>query len=108
MLYPLSNICFISVENSICDYHIKGHAHANTCTDTLNNTENKEQIPYQMSTFKTSQNAYFAVYGFQILYEISKGTFEISHKTWNPYNTKHEFYLFYFLSVLRYLWIVAS
>ena len=28
------------------------------------------------------------VYGFQILCEISKGTFEISHKILNPYTAK--------------------
>ena len=32
------------------------------------------------------------VYGLQILCEISKGNFEISHKIWNPYTAKYAFY----------------
>ena len=32
------------------------------------------------------------VYGFKILCEISKGTFEISHKILNPYTAKYAFY----------------
>ena len=39
--------------------------------------------------FNTSSNAYFAVYGFTILREISKGTFEASHKIFNPYTAKY-------------------
>ena len=34
---------------------------------------------------KSRQNAYIAVYGFKILYEITKMSFEISHKILNPY-----------------------
>ena len=37
-------------------------------------------------------NAYFAVYGFKILCEIWKGTFEISYKILNPYSAKYAFY----------------
>ena len=37
-------------------------------------------------------NAYFAVYGFKILCEISKVPFEISHKILNPYTAKYAFY----------------
>ena len=44
-------------------------------------------------------NAYFAVYGFQILCEISKGTFEISQKILKPYTAKYTFYCFLFLRV---------
>ena len=40
------------------------------------------------------------MYGIQILYEISKGTFEISHKTWNPYTVKYAFYRLLFLFVI--------
>ena len=32
------------------------------------------------------------MYGFKILCEIWKGTFEISHKILNPYTTKYAFY----------------
>ena len=32
------------------------------------------------------------MYGFKILREISKGTFEISHKILNPYTAKYAFY----------------
>ena len=39
------------------------------------------------------------MYGFKILYEISKGTFEISHKILNPYTAKYAFYRFQFLRV---------
>ena len=49
--------------------------------------------------FKTSQNAHFAVYGFKILCEISKGTFEISHKILNPYTAKYAFHRLLFLLV---------
>ena len=41
----------------------------------------------------------FAVYGFKTLCEISKGTFEISHKILNPYTAKYAFYCFHFLRV---------
>ena len=41
--------------------------------------------------------AYFAVYGFKMLYEISKGTFEISHKILNPYTAKYAFNCFVIL-----------
>ena len=41
----------------------------------------------------------FAVYGFKILCEISKGTFEISHKILNPYTAKYAFYCLQFLRV---------
>ena len=39
------------------------------------------------------------MYGFKILYEISKGTLDISHKILNPYITKYAFYwlLFFFV-----------
>ena len=33
------------------------------------------------------------MYGFNILCEISKGTFEISHKIWNPYIAKYGIFL---------------
>ena len=39
-----------------------------------------------------SVNAYLSVYGFQILCEISKVTFDITHKIWNPYTAKCAFY----------------
>ena len=39
------------------------------------------------------------MYGFKILCEISKGTFEISHKILNPYTAKYAFYRFQFLRV---------
>ena len=39
------------------------------------------------------------MYGFKILCEISKGTFEISHKILNPYTTKYAFYCHQFLRV---------
>ena len=32
------------------------------------------------------------MYGFKIVCEISKGTFEISHKILNPYTVKYAFY----------------
>ena len=41
---------------------------------------------------KSRLNAHLAVYGFKILCEISKGTFEISHKILNPYTAKYAFY----------------
>ena len=37
------------------------------------------------------------MYGFKILCEISKGTFEISYKILNPYTAKYAFYCFLFL-----------
>ena len=37
-------------------------------------------------------NAYFAVYGFKILCEISKVPFEISHKFLNAYPAKYASY----------------
>ena len=39
------------------------------------------------------------MYEFQILCETSKGTFDISHKIWNPYTTKNAFYWLLFLCV---------
>ena len=39
------------------------------------------------------------MYGFKILCEISKGTFEISHKILNPYTAKYAFHRFQFLHV---------
>ena len=39
------------------------------------------------------------MYGFKILYEISKGTFEISHKVLNPYTAKYAFYCLQFFRV---------
>ena len=39
-----------------------------------------------------SKNTYFAVRGFKILFEISKVSFEISHKIWNPYTAQYAFY----------------
>ena len=39
------------------------------------------------------------VYGFKILCEISKGTFEISHKILNPPIAKYVFYCLVFLRV---------
>ena len=38
----------------------------------------------------------FAVDGFKILCEISKGTFEISHKILDPYTAKCSFYCLVF------------
>ena len=38
--------------------------------------------------FNTSYNAYFAVYGFEILCEMSKGTYDISHNILNPYTAE--------------------
>ena len=40
------------------------------------------------------------MYGFNILCEISKGTFEISHKILNPYIAKQAFYWLLFLFVI--------
>ena len=37
------------------------------------------------------------MYGFKILCEISKGTFEISHKILNPYAAKYAFWCLLFL-----------
>ena len=43
---------------------------------------------------------HIVVYGFKILCEISKGTFEISHKILNPYTAKYAAkYAFYRLFV---------
>ena len=39
------------------------------------------------------------MYGFNISCEISKGTFEISHKILNPYTAKYAFYCLLFLRV---------
>ena len=39
------------------------------------------------------------LHGFKILCEISKGTFEISHKIMNPYTAKCAFYCLHFLRV---------
>ena len=38
-------------------------------------------------------------YGFKILCEISKGTFEIWHKIFNPYTAKYAIYCLQFLCV---------
>ena len=43
------------------------------------------------------------MYGFQILCEISKGTFEISHKILNPYTAKCAFYCLVFC-----VWVTIS
>ena len=40
------------------------------------------------------------MYGFKILCEISKGTFEISHKISNTYIAKYAFYWLIFLFVI--------
>ena len=40
------------------------------------------------------------MYGFKILFEFSKGTFEISGKTLNPYFAKYAFYCLIFLFVI--------
>ena len=50
-----------------------------------------------LSTFNTSRNTYFVVYGFKILCEISKGTIEISHNVVNPYTAKCAVYCLVFL-----------
>ena len=48
------------------------------------------------------------MYGFEMLCEISKGTFEISHKLLNPYIEKYALYwLVCFYADLRYRWIVT-
>ena len=46
------------------------------------------------------------MYESNIWYEISKGTFEISHKILNPYITKYALYSHVFVCDLRYfeLW----
>ena len=49
--------------------------------DIVNHTQNKNQ-----------KNAYFAVYGLEIVCEIAKVPFEISHKIWSPYTAKYAFY----------------
>ena len=41
----------------------------------------------------------FAVCGFKILREISKGTSEMSHKILNPYTAKYALYCLVFLRV---------
>ena len=38
--------------------------------------------------------------GFQILCDISKVAFEISHKIWNPFTAKYAFYWLYFFCVI--------
>ena len=49
------------------------------------------------------------MYGFQILWEISKGTFEISNKILNPRTAKYAFWLYsIFACELRHIWIVTS
>ena len=40
------------------------------------------------------------MYGFKILREIWKGTFEISHRIFNPYTAKYAFYRVLFLCVI--------
>ena len=55
---------------------------------------------HKSSTFHSSYIAYFVVYGFKILCEISKGTFAIWPKTLNPYSTKYAFYWLLFLYVI--------
>ena len=45
----------------------------------------------------------FAVYGLEIMCEISKGTFEISHKILNPYTAKYAVYCLQFLRVSYYI-----
>ena len=42
-------------------------------------------------TISQFQDAYFAMYVFIILCEISKVSFEISHTILNPYTTKYAF-----------------
>ena len=49
--------------------------------------------------FNTSWNAYFVAYGFKILCEISKDTFEFSRKNLNPYTAKYAFYCLIFFHV---------
>ena len=44
------------------------------------------------------------MYGFKILCEISKGTFEISHKILNPYTATYAFHCFSFFCV----WVTTS
>ena len=41
---------------------------------------------------RSLQNAQFALYGFNILSEISKAHFEMSHQILNPYTDKYAFY----------------
>ena len=53
---------------------------------------------HKSSIFNTSYNVNIVVYGFKIMCEISKDTFEISHKILNPYTAK---YTFHGLLVLR-------
>ena len=48
----------------------------------------------------TPRKKHFAVYGFKILYEISKGNYEISHKILNPYNAKYTVHLLLFLCLI--------
>ena len=47
---------------------------------------------HKLHTKTIHQNAHFAVYGFKILWEISKVPFEIPHKTLNLYTAKYSFY----------------
>ena len=48
-------------------------------------------------------NAYFAVYEFKIMCEISNVPFEISLKILNPYTAKYSFY-----KVLKNWWLMIS
>ena len=51
----------------------------------------------------------YVMHGLKIMYEISKGTFKISHNILNPYTAKYEFYWIYiFVCDLRYFLIVTS
>ena len=62
---------------------------------------------YRKSHAKISQwNEYFAVYGFKIMCDISKVSFEL--KNLNPYTTKYAFYEELKLDELWYLRVVAS
>ena len=58
---------------------------------------------YRKSHTKIEVNIYFAVYGFKILCDISKDTFEISRKIFNPYTAKYAFY-----EMLKIWWIMIS
>ena len=46
---------------------------------------------YPTQNNESQCDVYFAFYEFQILCEISKASFEISHKIWNPYTAKCAF-----------------
>ena len=49
------------------------------------------------------------MYGFKILYEISKVPFEISHKNFNPYTAKYAFYdVLKRLATYDYLTVMTS